>query len=229
MALVPVGVVTVTYTVPVPAGASAVIEVDEVTMKLGACADPNLTAVAPASSSPLIVTSVPPAAGPLSGAAWVTVGIGAPTATVCTPPAETPTAPVSPLTATGLSLKPPLVPSPRIPSSFAPQSMAVPLASSATPCCSPAEMAITSRKPLTATGSSNLLAVAPLPSCPRASAPQAMTVAPLSSARLKEPPAEIVLTPLKPCTATGTSLNCGSPSSATSSPSWPASSSPHAM
>src|SRR5206468_9322272 len=46
--LVPLGLVTVTSTVPVPAGEVAVIELPEVTVKLVAAVEPNLTAVAPA-------------------------------------------------------------------------------------------------------------------------------------------------------------------------------------
>ena len=71
---VPLGVVTVTSTVPVPAGAvtvrlpavTAVIEVPAI--------EPKSTAVAPVKLVPLTVTEVPPAAGPLVGLTPVTVG-----------------------------------------------------------------------------------------------------------------------------------------------------------
>ena len=76
MALVPPGVVTVTSTVPVPAGAVALMEVALVTVKLAAAVDPNLTAVAPVKSVPVRVTVVPPEAGPLAGDRVVTVGAG---------------------------------------------------------------------------------------------------------------------------------------------------------
>jgi hypothetical protein len=46
-ALVPPAVVTVTSTVPVPAGDTALIELSELMVKLAALAEPNLTAVAP--------------------------------------------------------------------------------------------------------------------------------------------------------------------------------------
>ena len=74
VALVPLGAVTVTSTVPVPAGEVAVIELPEVTVKLVAAVEPNLTAVAPAKPVPVIVTEVPPAAGPTLGSTLVTVG-----------------------------------------------------------------------------------------------------------------------------------------------------------
>jgi hypothetical protein len=64
VALVPLGVVTVTSTVPVPAGETAVIEVSEMTLKLVALVEPNLTALAPVTLVPVMVTEVPPAAGP---------------------------------------------------------------------------------------------------------------------------------------------------------------------
>src|SRR5205807_10147721 len=60
--------------VPVPAGEVAVIELPEVTVKLVAAVEPNLTAVAPAKPVPVIVTEVPPAAGPTLGSTLVTVG-----------------------------------------------------------------------------------------------------------------------------------------------------------
>jgi hypothetical protein len=60
VALVPSGVVTVTSTVPVPGGETAVIEVADPTVKLVALAEPNFTAVAPLKRLPVIVTEVPP-------------------------------------------------------------------------------------------------------------------------------------------------------------------------
>jgi hypothetical protein len=71
---VPPAVVTVTSTVPVPAGDVAVIEVAELTVKLVALVAPNLTAVAPVNTVPVMVTEVPPAAGPEVGEIDVTVG-----------------------------------------------------------------------------------------------------------------------------------------------------------
>jgi hypothetical protein len=76
MALVPDGVVTVTSTVPVPAGETAVIELAELTVKLVALVAPNLTAVAPVKPLPLTVTVVPPACGPALGLTPLTVGGG---------------------------------------------------------------------------------------------------------------------------------------------------------
>ena len=74
MADVPPGVVTVTSTVPVPAGLSAVIVVSLTTVKFVAAVVPKSTAVAPVKPVPVIVTDVPPAAGPLVGLRPVTVG-----------------------------------------------------------------------------------------------------------------------------------------------------------
>jgi hypothetical protein len=72
--LVPAGVVTVTSTVPVPAGDTAVIEVDELTTMPVALAKPNLTAVAPVKPLPVIVTELPPAVDPEVGLILETVG-----------------------------------------------------------------------------------------------------------------------------------------------------------
>jgi hypothetical protein len=58
---VSVGVVTVTWTVPVPAGLVAVIWVSESTAMAVASVSPNLTSVAPVNPFPVIVTLVPPA------------------------------------------------------------------------------------------------------------------------------------------------------------------------
>ena len=77
--LVPAGPVTVTSTVPDPAGEAAVIWVSDTTVKLAAAVAPNLTAVAPVNPVPVIAVDVPPAAGPDAGARPVTVGaVGAP-------------------------------------------------------------------------------------------------------------------------------------------------------
>ena len=70
----PPGVVTVTSTVPVPAGEVAVIWLALLTLKEPAALPPNLTAVAPVKLVPVIVTLVPPADGPVFGLTLVTVG-----------------------------------------------------------------------------------------------------------------------------------------------------------
>ena len=69
-------VVTLTSTVPVPAGEVAVIEVAELTVKPVAGVAPNVTAVAPVKLVPVIVTEVPPLDGPDVGEIEVTVGAG---------------------------------------------------------------------------------------------------------------------------------------------------------
>jgi hypothetical protein len=74
--LVPLGVVTLTSTVPVPIGDFAVIEVLLVTERFVADAVPKATLVAPVKFVPVIVTVVPPAAGPDVGEIPVTVGRG---------------------------------------------------------------------------------------------------------------------------------------------------------
>jgi len=74
VALVPPGVVTVTLTVPaVSAGLKAVMEV-ALLMMLVAAVVPNSTDVAPVKLVPVMVTLVPPAAGPDVGDTLVTVG-----------------------------------------------------------------------------------------------------------------------------------------------------------
>ena len=73
----PTGVVTVTFTVPVPAGLSAVIVVLLTTVRSVAGVVPKSTTVAPVKPVPAIVTEVPPAAGPLAGFRPVTVGAAA--------------------------------------------------------------------------------------------------------------------------------------------------------
>jgi len=60
---VPLGVVTVTYTIPLPAGLTTVICVSLFTEKV-LVAVPNSTWLAPVKPLPVIVTVVPPAAGP---------------------------------------------------------------------------------------------------------------------------------------------------------------------
>jgi hypothetical protein len=74
VALVPLGVVTVTSTVPLPAGLVAVICVAVLPVSAVAAAVPNLTAVAALKLVPVMTTDVPPAAGPPVGASMVTVG-----------------------------------------------------------------------------------------------------------------------------------------------------------
>jgi hypothetical protein len=74
VALVPVGVVTVISTVPVPAGEVAVIEVALGADTLVADVDPNFTVASTVKFVPVMVTTVPPAVGPLLGLTPVTVG-----------------------------------------------------------------------------------------------------------------------------------------------------------
>jgi len=73
---VPSPVVTVTSTVPVPAGVAAVICELVFTMKAAAASVPNVTAVAPARLVPVTVTVAPPWMGPEEGFKPVTVGGG---------------------------------------------------------------------------------------------------------------------------------------------------------
>ena len=72
--LVPPGVVTLTSTVPLPAGEVAVMVLELLTVKLVAAVLPNLTAVAPVKAVPVMVTEVPTPAGPEVGLTEVTVG-----------------------------------------------------------------------------------------------------------------------------------------------------------
>ena len=74
--LVPPGVLTVTSTVPEPAGEVAVTCVGDSALSAVAFAEPNLTSLAPVRFVPVIFTEVPPAAGPLVGSTSVTVGAG---------------------------------------------------------------------------------------------------------------------------------------------------------
>jgi hypothetical protein len=53
----------------------AVMDVAEVTVKLLAATDPNITAVAPLRSVPVIVTKVPPTILPFVGEMELTVGV----------------------------------------------------------------------------------------------------------------------------------------------------------
>ena len=76
VALVPPVVATVTSTVPVPAGAVAVICEALLTVKPVAAVAPNVTAVALLKFEPVMVTLVPPAVGPAVGEMLVTVGAG---------------------------------------------------------------------------------------------------------------------------------------------------------
>ena len=71
----PPGVVTVTLTVPVPAGLMTAICVLESAV-IFAAVPPKLTPVAPPRLVPLIVTAIPPAVVPLDGDNPVTAGAG---------------------------------------------------------------------------------------------------------------------------------------------------------
>ena len=70
----PAGVVTVTSTMPVPAGLSAVIVLSLTTVRFVAAAVPKSTTEAPVKLVPEIVTKVPPAVEPPVGSRPVTVG-----------------------------------------------------------------------------------------------------------------------------------------------------------
>ena len=76
MALVPAGVVTVTSTVPVPAGAVATILPADDSENDSAAVVPNVTALAPLKPLPLIVTVAPPSVEPAVGLRPVTRGAG---------------------------------------------------------------------------------------------------------------------------------------------------------
>jgi hypothetical protein len=72
-------VVTVTSTVPADnRGVTAVIDVEELTVKAAAGVVPKSTAVAPDRFVPVIVTLVPPLAGPEVGLRAVTEGVALP-------------------------------------------------------------------------------------------------------------------------------------------------------
>ena len=66
--------VTVTSTVPEPAGLVAVIDVALLTVTAVAAVEPNATVSPDAKPVPVIDTVVPPAAGPLVGLTADTVG-----------------------------------------------------------------------------------------------------------------------------------------------------------
>src|SRR5690348_13635324 len=74
VALVPPAVVTVTSTVPVPAGLVALSTVEDTNVTGLAAVPPNLTVAAAVKPVPVMVTTVPPAAGPDAGDTPVTVG-----------------------------------------------------------------------------------------------------------------------------------------------------------
>ena len=74
VALVPPTVVTLTSTVPAPAGETALIDVALFTVNEVAGVAPNVTAIAPFRFVPVIATAVPPALGPPVGDTLVTVG-----------------------------------------------------------------------------------------------------------------------------------------------------------
>ena len=74
VALVPPEFVTVTSTVPLPAGEMAAIDVGLLTVNEVAALPPNFTAVAAVKLLPVMVTGVPPAEGPLLGEIEVTAG-----------------------------------------------------------------------------------------------------------------------------------------------------------
>jgi hypothetical protein len=71
---VPPEFVTVTSTVPLPAGEVAVIDVALLTVNEVAGVPPNRTAFAPVKLLPAMIMGVPPAAGPLFGEIEVTDG-----------------------------------------------------------------------------------------------------------------------------------------------------------
>ena len=76
---VPADVVTFTSTVDAPAaGEVAVMEVDELTLKVEAATEPKRTALAPVKLVPEMVTEVPPAVDPVLALRPVTVGTLAP-------------------------------------------------------------------------------------------------------------------------------------------------------
>jgi hypothetical protein len=74
VAEMPPGVVTVTWTVPLPSGLIAVIWLLLSTETIVAAVEPNETPVAPVKPEPVIVTVVSPLAGPLAGPILDTIG-----------------------------------------------------------------------------------------------------------------------------------------------------------
>ena len=79
VAEVPFGVVTVTSTIPMPAGEVAVMDVGLCTTTWVAALEPNFTAVAPVNPVPMMVTLVPPNTLPNLG--WTALTVGAAAAT----------------------------------------------------------------------------------------------------------------------------------------------------
>ncbi len=75
MADVPPAVTTVTSTAPVPAGLVTVIWVSELTVNAAAGVLPKFTAVVPVKPAPVMVTCVPPVAGPCVGLIPFTTGV----------------------------------------------------------------------------------------------------------------------------------------------------------
>src|SRR5450755_4130695 len=73
---VPIAVVTLRLTAPVPTGDTAVIWVAEFTTKLAAAVPPKSTAVAPMNPVPVMTTLVPPLCGPDVGMKPVMFGAG---------------------------------------------------------------------------------------------------------------------------------------------------------
>lgn len=69
--------VTVTSTVPEPFGETTTILVAETTFRIRAFSGPKRTAYGATRSLPMIVTIVPPDAGPVIGSTRVTAGVGA--------------------------------------------------------------------------------------------------------------------------------------------------------
>jgi hypothetical protein len=85
-ALGPLRVVTIRFTVPfVPAGDTAVIEVADLTAKLIALFEPNLTVLTSLKLVPVMFTEVPPPGGPFLGDSFLTVGGGPATGTLIRP------------------------------------------------------------------------------------------------------------------------------------------------
>ena len=77
IALVPPGVVTLISTVPAARAGEVMVRVlSSVTCRSVPGVVPNMTVVTPVNPVPVIVTAVPPVAGPLAGEMLVTVGTG---------------------------------------------------------------------------------------------------------------------------------------------------------
>ena len=73
---VPESAITLTSTVPVPAGAVAIMEVGETTEYCSAEIDPKRTFCTSEKLSPVMVTDVPPSVGPIFGLIVSMVGSG---------------------------------------------------------------------------------------------------------------------------------------------------------